>query len=351
LLLSLLFPFTSYAPCELTGNQETNIGYGIYIDNPGYCYPAQSFIATGYSINDVEILVAGSSWRVEVYEGEFGSKLLGSSSPGYSTAYNVFARVGFSTPIATIPGSYYTIYPRGSGTWYFNTNNYFPSGRMAGMNPAGGCFSSGWDSAFHVNCGATAPGAWTCVPGIDCPIRLNSAGNVECMAQDGANCLWTPGNCAGTLASPPTTINPFTCGKTHYTTYGSYGYDSTTHWCYRGWEFLKPWLCLPGLSCPMRINSAGNPECLSNNGRDCLWNTVSCSTIQVYDASSISPINPLSCGSYHNSIYGITGYQDPNHWCFQTIKQLEPVCINNNQVSTCTGADCTGMRPCPLLNS
>jgi len=47
----------------------------------------------------------------------------------------------------------------------------------------------------------TAATPWACYSGIDVPIRLNSAGDVECMAPDGANCLWTsPGNCPAILS-------------------------------------------------------------------------------------------------------------------------------------------------------
>jgi hypothetical protein len=284
-----------------------------------------------------------------VYEGEFGSKLLGSSSPGYSTAYNVFARVGFSTPIATIPGQMYTLYPKGSGTWYINNNNLYPDGRLAGMNPAGQCWASNWDTAFHVNCAPSPPpSAWTCISGIDCPLRVNSAGDVECMSADGANCLWNT-NCAGTLASPPATIVPLSCGKGHMNQWGSFGYETPTHWCYRGWEAVKPWLCIPGLTSPMKINSQGNPECLSTNGGDCQWNTVTCTSIQTV-TPTFSPI-PLVCGNGHQSKHGTPGYENPVHWCITTLQQLEPVCINNNQVTFCTGSDCTGNRPCPLANT
>jgi len=353
LVLCLLFPFTSYA-CQITGNEESNEGTGLPIDQSGYCYPGQSFIAPGYRITDVELLMSTSTWSVDMHSGAFGSTFLGSSSSGYTVGYNVFQRVTFSNPIATIPGNTYTIYPRGSGSWYVNQNNEYAYGCVAVMNPAGLCYGSpsNWDSSFHVNCIPPAPGPWTCFPGIDCPVRVNSAGNIECMAPDGANCLWTSGNCPGTLASPPSTIIPLTCGLGHYNMYGSYGYDQPTHWCYRAWEFVKPWFCLPGIGCPMRLNPAGNPECLSTDGSNCLWNTVNCSTIQVYDASSISPILPLSCGSYHYNLYGITGYESTTHWCYQTVQKFEPVCItSSNTVSSCTGADCTGMRPCPLSGS
>jgi len=201
---------------------------------------------------------------------------------------------------------------------------------------------------MYVCSGYAQDTAWTCVSGIDCPLRLNTAGDVECMSQDGINCMWTAGNCAGTLASPPATINPLTCGTNHMNLYNSFGYEVSTHWCYRGWEYFKQWFCLPGFSSPMRMNPTGNPECLATNGVDCRWGTVSCSSIQFYDASSISPIAPLSCGNDHLAKYGSSGYDNTAHWCFNVLQQLKPTCVSGSQVFTCTGTGCTGSHPCPL---
>jgi len=100
----------------------------------------------------------------------------------------------------------------------------------------------------------------------------------------------------------------------------------------------------------------GNAECLSTDGRDCFWNTVSCSEITIVNATTIPPnsqISPLVCGQMHYSIYGITGYDDPAHWCYNTIQTLEPICLTDGEIDFCSGsgAACTGTRPCPLANS
>jgi hypothetical protein len=52
----------------------------------------------------------------------------------------------------------------------------------------------------------------------------------------------------------------------------------------------------------------GNPACASYNGRDCLWG---------YQLNQIdfSRVHPLICGADHRAQWGITGYEDPNHWC------------------------------------
>jgi len=266
--------------------------------------------------------------------------------------------VSFFPAVATIPGSTYTIYPQGTGTWLINESNDYPNGALAGMVPPGGCWSSGWDSAFSVNCDPPDPTPWECVSSVgsnnnnyNVPIRINSAGNVECMAPDGANCLWSVDGCAATLASPPSNLNPLSCGPAHYALYGITGYADPTHWCFIGWEAMKPWLCLPSLTSPVRLNPEGNVECLATDGKNCEWGSVSCSEIIVADPSGVAGQDPLVCGADHDSIYGITGYDDTSHWCYQSIQQLEPVCMNNGQVSFCSGSQCTGTYPCPLEGS
>jgi len=52
----------------------------------------------------------------------------------------------------------------------------------------------------------------------------------------------------------------------------------------------------------------GNPACASYNGRDCLWG-------QNKSQIDFSRVRPLVCGANHRAIYGVTGYEDPKHWC------------------------------------
>lgn len=308
----------------------------------------------------------GSSWTVELYEGDFlsGGKLLGKSTAGSCPGYNTFGRTYFKPPIKVTPGSYYTLKPTGSGTWYINQNNLCQEGRMSGLNPIGQCWGAQWDGAFRVNCDPNPdrPTAyWKCYPGIGVPLRENGNGDVECMALDGYNCLWSD-NCANVLSqySTSTSLIPLTCGTGHRNAYGSPGYENPIHWCYKGWDFMKPWYCYPGLTSPMKINSQGNPECLATDGRNCNWGTVSCNVKTVYDASAITNIIPLVCGRMHLNTYGITGYEGNNHWCWNIVNQEEPQCLNiqscscavSGLVCPCPSTNiCTGNIPCPLANS
>jgi hypothetical protein len=56
------------------------------------------------------------------------------------------------------------------------------------------------------------------------------------------------------------------------------------------------------------ITNGGNPACASYDGANCLWGK---------SASEIdfSKIRPLVCGADHRKLYGVTGFEDQNHWC------------------------------------
>jgi Trypsin-like peptidase domain len=58
----------------------------------------------------------------------------------------------------------------------------------------------------------------------------------------------------------------------------------------------------------------GNPACASYNGGDCLWGVT-------VDQLDFSKLNPLVCGEGHRARWGVTGYEDPKHWC-SLAKQL-----------------------------
>ena len=52
----------------------------------------------------------------------------------------------------------------------------------------------------------------------------------------------------------------------------------------------------------------GNPACASYNGRDCLWG-------QTADQIHFNRVTPLVCGADHREKWGVTGYENPSHWC------------------------------------
>jgi hypothetical protein len=56
------------------------------------------------------------------------------------------------------------------------------------------------------------------------------------------------------------------------------------------------------------ITNDGNPACASYDGRNCLWGK----TVAEID---FAKVRPLVCGAAHRKLYGVTGFEDPNHWC------------------------------------
>jgi hypothetical protein len=58
----------------------------------------------------------------------------------------------------------------------------------------------------------------------------------------------------------------------------------------------------------------GNPACASYDGANCLWG-VGRSQID------FSKVKPLVCGAGHRRLYGVTGFEDPKHWCNLALKE------------------------------
>ena len=56
------------------------------------------------------------------------------------------------------------------------------------------------------------------------------------------------------------------------------------------------------------IVDGGNPACASYDGASCLWGQ---SRAQI----DFAKVQPLVCGPQHRQLFGVTGYEDPKHWC------------------------------------
>jgi hypothetical protein len=82
------------------------------------------------------------------------------------------------------------------------------------------------------------------------------------------------------------------------------------------------WTCVGDLVAPMRLNEAGDVECMSLNGRDCTWGGQCQSNITQFSESD--KLNPLVCGDMHRQVWGSTGYEDPNMWCVKAKAALDP---------------------------
>lgn len=56
------------------------------------------------------------------------------------------------------------------------------------------------------------------------------------------------------------------------------------------------------------IMPGDNPACASYDGANCLWGVT-------YDQLDFAQLKPLVCGEGHRAAWGVTGYEDPKHWC------------------------------------
>ena len=77
------------------------------------------------------------------------------------------------------------------------------------------------------------------------------------------------------------------------------------------------WKCIEGVNSPVRYYN-NNIECLSSNNKDCITavDQKGCEELlEKYSDGSLDKTS-LSCGQEYKSKYGLTGYDEPNHWCF-----------------------------------
>lgn len=73
-----------------------------------------------------------------------------------------------------------------------------------------------------------------------------------------------------------------------------------------------------GLSTPIRLNRNYEVECLSLNGKDCVFDKVQTGEqCYKFTLQNEQAIKPLVCGKMHKSIYGKEGYGEAGHWCEQ----------------------------------
>ena len=61
------------------------------------------------------------------------------------------------------------------------------------------------------------------------------------------------------------------------------------------------------------VTEGGNPACASYDGRACLWGK------KLADID-FTRVKPLVCGAAHRELYGVTGFEDPNHWCNRALR-------------------------------
>lgn len=85
-----------------------------------------------------------------------------------------------------------------------------------------------------------------------------------------------------------------------------------------------PWICLDNISAPVRQNTSGDIECMSQNGKDCMWKSSTKNECSALLQNTPENIQPLACGEMHKEKYGVTGYDDAAHWCALARTFIDP---------------------------
>jgi len=130
--------------CLVIGS-DVNEGEGLpLVDDSEYCNPAQSFTAVDDFIYSVGILAYQGTLQIKIYNGDLPGfsvySLLYTSPVVPAGAYDDWTLFDLTSPIPTVPGQRYTIYPNGTATWFI-VNEDYTSGRYGG--PGGECWAQG----------------------------------------------------------------------------------------------------------------------------------------------------------------------------------------------------------------
>ena len=147
---------------------------------------------------------------------------------------------------------------------------------------------------------------------IDSAIRLVN-NKIECLSENGQDCirgLDTDHKCRQYLSKNSNNLRTIRCTEANAKVC-----QEARHFFFRRWHCSSE----TGLNTGIRINEqSGQVECLSQNGRDCLWGTYGdmvCEEVKTCSKTQAS-IKTLQCGNQHSSIFGFNGYvYSKNHWC------------------------------------
>ena len=145
---------------------------------------------------------------------------------------------------------------------------------------------------------------------IDTPIRIVN-NKIECFSKNGRECtrgLNTDQKCRKFLSRNTANIQTIKIRDQKLSSKARF-------------FFHTKWHCSSetGISTGIRLNEkSGNIECLSQNGRDCIWGTYGdkmCNKVKTCKQTQAS-IKPLQCGDIHKRFWGNTGYNSSQrHWC------------------------------------
>jgi hypothetical protein len=131
------------------------------------------------------------------------------------------------------------------------------------------------------------------------------------------------------------------------------------------------WKCLPGINTPVSVNPDGDIQCMSENGKDCMWQNSEAECLQLIERQKVKKIkltqtggDGLSCGEQMKSVWGITGYDTPDNWCSKakslidtpsvaqpmpTVAQPTPTVAQPTPTPTVAQPTSTVARPTPTV--
>jgi len=149
-------------------------------------------------------------------------------------------------------------------------------------------------------------------------IRLNEKNRIECFSINGNECASFSNDqtCRQFIENHISRLVPVTCGE------GNRNSSGSPSWCIEAEKFyFNRWLCYKetGIKTGIRLSRNGNVQCLSKNGRDCVWGDYGnkiCKKIK-YCTKTQRRMKRLTCGSEKfKKIWGHNGYLFAfEHWC------------------------------------
>ncbi|KAI9026050.1 hypothetical protein DFJ74DRAFT_663099 [Hyaloraphidium curvatum] len=72
--------------------------------------------------------------------------------------------------------------------------------------------------------------------------------------------------------------------------------------------------CVPGVATPVRLAASGDPECLSTDGKNCVWGQSAVDCLALATTTNPDVAKALRCGAQYQEVWGNDGY-GPDGWC------------------------------------
>lgn len=151
--------------------------------------------------------------------------------------------------------------------------------------------------------------------------------------------------CSGTTTpvTPPPVVDVNTCKAPT----GGPDYGGSAWKCVQDISGADSWV-------PVKLTAWSQASCMSYDSRNCIWAPKECCESIAASGDNSSPY--FECGPIHASVWGTTGYEDPNSWCNRAMAAIggtvpppppPPPQQTNNNLQGCTRyieSGCVGGR-------